>query len=287
MIKPSADLVDGCAHPRAQHRHGTYAAYARCGCRCDACVQAKRRRGKVNRCLPGRGLVDAQEARSHVNALLDAGLTLAQIEQRSGVNRAGLYYLLGQAPGRPAARRIRATSAQAILAVRADLVGDETSGLVDSTGTRRRLQALVASGWPLYVLAGRAGLSRENIWKRLGVTPTRVSTRDAVRRLYNELWDADPIAHGIRPQSVTKARARGLREGWPPPLAWDDDTIDDPAARPAGMRPAHKTRGTTEAEVMDLLDMGETVDAIAQRLRISTSGVYQVVARARARARVA
>ena len=283
----SADLIAWCQHPRTQHQHGTYAGYARCKCRCTACVQANRRKCKQNRVFPGAGYVDAEPARQHVQSLLDAGLTLAQIEQRSGVNRTGLHYLLGDASGRPAARRIRTTSAQAILAVRADLVGDETSGLVDSTGTRRRLQALVASGWPLYVLAGRAGLSRENIWKRLGVTLTRVSTRDAVRRLYDELWDADPIAHGVRPQSVAKARARGLREGWPPPLAWDDDEIDDPAARPAGMRTAHKTRGTAEAEVMDLLDMGETVDAIAQRLRMSTSGVYQVVARARARARVA
>ena len=287
MIKPSADLVDGCAHPRARHRHGTYAAYARCGCRCDACVQANRRRGKKNRCFPGRGLVDAQEARSHVNALLDAGLTLAQIGQRSGINRAGLYYLLGQAPGRPAARRIRATSERALLAVRADRVGTETTGWVDATGTRRRLQALAVNGWPISALASRAGLSRTNAKRQLERGTVLVATRDAVRRLYNELWDADPVACGILPQHATRARARGLREGWLPPLAWDDDTIDDPAARPAGMRTAHKTRGTAEAEVMDLLDMGETVDAIAQRLRMSTSGVYQVVARARARARVA
>lgn len=55
-----------------------------------------------------------------------------------------------------------------------------------------------------------------------------VSTRDAVRRLYDELsWTVPPPSR-IRSRAQRMAAARR----WAPPLAWDDETIDDPKARP-------------------------------------------------------
>ncbi|MGO5480449.1 hypothetical protein ACTQVS_09920, partial [Anaerovoracaceae bacterium HCP3S3_H6] len=37
------------------------------------------------------------------------------------------------------------------------------------------------------------------------------------------------------PQS-TRVRNYAERQGWAPPAAWDDDTIDDPTATPHGIR---------------------------------------------------
>lgn len=229
-----------CRCPRAEHRHGTYEARKRDGCGCGACVQAGRRYAKRRSHLGRTGrsnLIDAQPARDHVRQLLREGLTLGQIEQRSGVHRTGLRHLVGTgSDGRPAAARVRRDTAARLLAVAACRVGEETSGLVDPTGTRRRLQALVAIGWTQSALARRLGILPASLPKIVhGDRPAiRVATRDAVQALYDDLWDQSPpdVTPGER-RARTAALTRAAARGWPPPMAWDDDLIDNPAARPA------------------------------------------------------
>ena len=239
--RTAADRQVDCHCSRARHRHGTYAARKRDGCGCEPCVQAGRRYAKRQSHLGRTGrsnLVDAQPARDHVRQLLKAGLTLGQIEQRSGVHRTGLRHLVGTgSDGRPAAARVRRDTAARLLAVAAARVGEETNGLVDPAGTRRRLQALVATGWTQSALARRLGVLPANLPKIVhgGRSAIRVATRDAVRALYDELWDQPPPAltpaeRGARTRALTLAAAHC----WPPPMAWDDDLIDDPVAQPAG-----------------------------------------------------
>ncbi|HEY5784305.1 MAG TPA: hypothetical protein VIT65_05980 [Microlunatus sp.] len=230
-----------CRCPRASHRHGTYEARKRDGCGCEPCLQAGRRYAKRQGHLGRTGrsnLVDARTVRDHVRQLLEAGLTLGQIEQRSGVHRTGLRHLVGTgSDGRPAAARVRRDTAARLLAITAVRVGEETHGLVDPAGTRRRLQALVATGWTQSALARRLGILPANLPKivRGGRPAIRVATRDAVRGLYDELWDQPPPA---LTSAERRARTRALKlaaaQGWPPPMAWDDDLIDDPLAQPAG-----------------------------------------------------
>jgi hypothetical protein len=50
--------------------------------------------------------------------------------------------------------------------------------------------------------------------------------------VYDAWWDRDPLACGVSANVVARVRAAAAREGWSGPLAWDDDTIDDPAAVP-------------------------------------------------------
>jgi hypothetical protein len=50
-------------------------------------------------------------------------------------------------------------------------------------------------------------------------------TAGQVARVYDEL--------AMTPGPSTRARDAAARRGWVPPLAWDDDEIDDPQARPA------------------------------------------------------
>lgn len=95
-------------------------------------------------------------------------------------------------------------------------------------GTRRRLHALTAVGWSAHALAERLGVT-QGVVAALSTRTKRVhpSTAAAVRRLYDDLWDQTPPAAGSE-----RARRYAAAQGWPPPMAWDDDDLDDPAATP-------------------------------------------------------
>lgn len=99
-------------------------------------------------------------------------------------------------------------------------------GMPDATGTARRLQALAALGWPPSVLARRIGVSRstfEHIVKG-HIQRTSAGVVAAVSDLYEEL--------SMTPGPSDHWRRIAADKGWAPPLAWDDDTIDDPDAKP-------------------------------------------------------
>lgn len=222
-----------CFHPRARHQHGTQLAYKKDECRCDPCREAYRVYGKRvhYRTLTGtHTYVDAALARAHVRRLLTV-LTVGQVEQRSGVNRTSIRLLVGDWPGKAPSKRIARSTHTALMAVRPERVGQETSGLVDPVGTTRRLRALIALGWDSRYLGTRLGMSNCTIPRITHdeVTLILVSTREAVRALYDELALTIPPEGRVR----TMSRGRARRAGWAPPLAWDDDSIDDPAATPA------------------------------------------------------
>lgn len=110
-------------------------------------------------------------------------------------------------------------------------MGLQPAALVDATGTNRRIQALLALGWPLKVLAPRLGYDGRSHPYKLVKTPTGRVTRDMavkVEKLY------DLLSMTIGPSKRTSGRA--LRAGYLPPLAWDDEQLDNPAAKPHNCR---------------------------------------------------
>jgi hypothetical protein len=275
-------LVD-CPHPRAGHRHGTHLAYFKDHCRCAPCTRAGRIHSKRvgYRTLTGtHTYVDATDARAHVEQLLEV-LTVGQIEQRSSVHRTAIRVLVGDFPGRPASKRITRTTRDALLAVRPDRVGPEASGLVDRSGTQRRLRALIALGWTARHLTRRLGMSSRTMGMLTADhgTPILASTRAKVAALYDELALVVPAPS----RGTTVARGIAHGRGWVPPLAWDDDTIDDPDALPDTARPA--ARRSSEELVEDYLDtMWEhrgDVRSAAVRLGVSLGSLEQALRRAR------
>lgn len=108
---------------------------------------------------------------------------------------------------------------------------------VDATGTVRRFRALACLGWSFQAVSERAGIGRgRDIASRTTVTRT---TAAAVAAIYDELWATPPrVATREERIVVAKTKARALREGWAPPLAWDDDDIDNPDACPAEWKEA-------------------------------------------------
>lgn len=223
-----------CLHPRANHQHGHHLAYEKDGCRCTPCTAANSRQDKAVRYRTATAThtyVPAHRTRAHLEQLLEV-LALSQVEQRSGVHRTAIRVLLGSMPGRPASRRITRATEAALLAVAGDRLGSEQHGLVDGTGTRRRFRALVALGWPIRHLSARTGFSSRTAWMLtrddIGTELIRIHTRDEVRRVYDELSLTIPPASRVR----TRARHLAAAKGWVPPLAFDDDTIDDPDVLP-------------------------------------------------------
>lgn len=106
--------------------------------------------------------------------------------------------------------------------------------MTSSAGTHRRLQALVAQGWALSELSRRLGYTRGALQELFASDQTMPEARRTVAALYDELWDKQPPSSTARQrQVVSRSKNLAKRKGWAGPLAWDDDTIDDPSATPA------------------------------------------------------
>jgi transcriptional regulator with XRE-family HTH domain len=103
-------------------------------------------------------------------------------------------------------------------------------GYTDPTGTRRRIEALNALGWTAKDVADRIGTTKQAVSEmRRGTRSKRTTPAVAARvaAVYDELsmtrpdgWVAD------------RTRRTAAARGYAPPLAWDDDEIDDPHALP-------------------------------------------------------
>lgn len=97
---------------------------------------------------------------------------------------------------------------------------------VPIVGVRRRIQALMAIGWPRPEIARRIGWQGGSLGDLANPRRSQVDRRTylAVRAVYDELADKPG------PSARTKGWARN--RGYLPPLAWDDDLIDDPTYDP-------------------------------------------------------
>jgi hypothetical protein len=219
-----------------KHDRRTYLHH---GCRCQWCrnaeasYQASRRRLQAYERWQGH--VPAEPARLHVRALNAAGLTWAQIADRASLDTAVIRNLLVGASNREPSKNIRQTNATKILAIPLpDDIAPDGNAHLDATGTVRRLQALTVAGWPLALLGRRCRIPQRHLMDMLHGRLQQVSPRTAltIRRLYDDLWNRDPRADGARWYDVGQAQRLGASKGWAPALAWDDDEIDNPDARP-------------------------------------------------------
>ena len=278
-----------------RREHGTRAKYVveRCGClRCRAANAdyASRRNRLAAYGLSTSTLVDAAPVRAHVAALQAGGMGWRRIAAAAGVANGAVARLLGH--GRPPRRRITPETAARLLAVRLHLA---PAARVDATGTVRRLRALVAIGWSQNQLADRIGWTPTNFSTLIAGTRTQVAHQTAtrVRALYEHLWDQHPPEAGRgRQDPAARARRYAAQRGWGPPLSWDDDTIDDPAAEPYPSepgRPAHasRPRRVDLAEAAHLEQAGVHIGEIARRLGVRASSIERARQRANHDARPA
>lgn len=105
-------------------------------------------------------------------------------------------------------------------------------------GAQRRIRALVAMGYSVQALSELTGLSVP----KLSTLPSDQVVPSEVWSVINDVYDQISMTPGPDEQVRNAAR----EQGWATPLAWDDDEIDDPRARPHSPR---GIRGIDEAAV--------------------------------------
>ena len=256
-------------------KHGSTTAYAKQGCRCDICKLAHSKRTKMWRLQRHRGvnhLVDADQLRDHVAMLMAGGMSFKAISLTAGwTSRNGLADAMTR-------RRVQRRTLARVLAVNLDS-DNRKDAYVDATGSRRRLQALAVNGWSSYYLGGRLGHAHpatvQDIAKGKTLT-IRLRTKDAIKDLYDELWD----------QPGTNVRAANIAKGkgWLPALAWDDDLIDRPEYEPADVRRRGISGGGSGLTLEDIEDARRqgyvSAEQIGWRLGVSRDTVQQILSRA-------
>ncbi|GAA2798438.1 hypothetical protein [Saccharopolyspora taberi] len=250
---------------------------------------------------PDGPFVDAEPVRRHVRGLQAAGIGWRRVAELAGLSPSVLTRLLYGGNNVPPSRRVRRATAERILAVQIDIDSPAAGSLVDATGTRRRLQALVAIGWAQTWLAAELGLSSDEVGAILH-TDRRVrgGTDRAVRALYEQWWDCPPPQETARQQAAAShSRKLATSYGWAPPMAWDDAALDDPDAVPDGLaeeqvddvdeiavelacegkrRAAQLRPVDRDAAIRVLAAQGMSVTGIVKRLRTSAPTVQQVLA---------
>ncbi|GAB2457703.1 hypothetical protein [Xylanimonas ulmi] len=250
-----------CRHKVADHQHGTYAMYTLDGCRCRPCAAAASTYNislKRNNAYGRSAYVDAELVRAHVRALAAANIGLKTIAARSGVSHGSLWKLMyGRTRpdgSRTPSARVTKANADAILAVRPTLDTNAPASTVPAIGAMRRVQALAAQGWSIPTVCAHAGVDRQAV-DRILRDPDKAVHAETARRIrgaYDALWDQAPPESNQRERiAASRARNRARREGWAPPLAWDDDTIDLPDAT-ANLGAAAPVKGGVAAD--DRLD---------------------------------
>jgi len=230
-----------CLHKRADHQHGTYVTYVLDHCRCWPCVKASSawKRNQTRKEAQGRWqpYVDATPSREHLLALGAAGMGWKRVAAQAGLSTSVVCRILYGFGDRAPSKKVRHETEAAILGVRLDLAGGT---LVDATGTWRRLQALVAIGWPQQELAKRLYQSSRGLQFRK--TRVELRTAEKVKALYAELQDTSGYS--------ARARNDAVRKGWLHPGWWDEETIDDPAYRPLLKDAAPSRHDVDEAAVL-------------------------------------
>lgn len=196
-------------------------------CRAEMCRLSKRHRNGIKP-LDQRAAAWTQIQRWHTD-----GLTTGLVSTMTGIGERCLTDLWKAIDEDRRPRMYHRTAAAVLAAAKAQ---PEHGGLMAATGTRRRLQALAAIGWSIEELRDRYDLTDAISKVRSGVvTRTHPHIVTTVARAYTELWNKPG------PSNLTAKRA--ARQGWVPPIAWDDDLIDAADAEPVVLQQTQRTGG--------------------------------------------
>lgn len=212
-------------------RHGEhrgYYAHIRAGQKpCDPCHEAftrhRRRRGKLRtRGIPGR-LPIGEKIHARLRAARDRGMTHQDIATAVGVSLSCAWRYCEEGP-----------DFQVSYANWKKLATFRPHSVLTHTGLVRRIQALHHLGYGCVAIAAEANCSHESLQEAIrGREYTSMRLRVAVAEAFDRLW-ATPCQASRRVTS--RAKNRALNNNWAPALAWDEGTIDDPNAQPAGLR---------------------------------------------------
>ncbi|WP_327139368.1 hypothetical protein [Nocardia sp. NBC_01327] len=194
---------------------------------CNACYGRQRRRQTAyGRWENGRS--DVAPVRAHIIALKAAGVSYRRIAALAGIHRTVVESVIRGNGKNDPLKWVHKDTATAILAVAAATGLRRPPGdgdAVTSLGTRRRLQALVAAGWPMWRLAEELDTAPTNVSSLIRHRPMVTKARhQRVVELFDQLH--------MTPGPSASARRYGLAQGWALPMQWDEEDLDNPQALP-------------------------------------------------------
>ena len=220
---------------RQPPHHRNLTCYTNYGCRQPECVdryrQWNRSRISAKRAGNWHPHVDAEPVRRHLRTLEQHGISIRQAATLAGIGARSLHPLFA----RPIRHTVRPEIAAAVLAIDPEQV---TPTRIDSTGTGRRIQALVANGWPMAHLAEHLGVYRSYVHaltrRHEEGQKILASTAAKVAAGYEQLEGKKPTRCGVTPRQVKQARNMAASRRWPTTAYWADrmDVIDDPDFEP-------------------------------------------------------
>lgn len=187
------------------------------------------------------------EVRPHVVALMDAGGSARAIAEVAACSPTTIRQI---AAGRTTTVK-RALAARLVRVRVQDLLDrDGPRDRLPATGAVRRVQALLALGH-----------SHATITAAMPGRHQSLDVLDARQRwVFRDVHHAVVVAYeqlSMTPGTSRVTRSRALARGYVPPLAWDDDTIDDPTATP--YRPDAEPAGEPDHAAIARALAGDTV----------------------------
>lgn len=203
--------------------------------------------------------VPAEPVRERLAQMVDAKVPLRTLGRVTGLSASAVKAIVDgdrYHVQRATAERVRQLSLQ-------DLYLEQCAGHVPRVGAVRRVQALMAMGWTHRDI-GQAGAPNSANLIASGGDLITVERWREVKQVYDRL----SMTPGPSPR--TKGWARAL--GYPPPLAWDDGTIDDPLARPQG-----DLRTGAGADVVDMVAVRRAVERPGAARELSPAERREVV----------
>ncbi|GAA3455916.1 hypothetical protein GCM10018962_77500 [Dactylosporangium matsuzakiense] len=231
-----------CADHRAQRKAGCQPCR-----RYDAWGKRDRRRRAAAGTWETYRPVD--EACTHLRQLTDVhGWTCGQIAARAGLCIDDVQDIRG---GRRT-RGILAVTHDAIMGV--PLGPPPSTRLVPAVGVHRMIRALCRHGWTYNHIAGQFGATGRTLDSVMHRDQVTVAMRAKIAAAYRAL----AVTPG--PSATARARAAAPKpdfpRGWPGPMCWTPETIDDPAAEPDwGDAPTAFRRSACKAAACPILEL--------------------------------
>ena len=194
---------------------------------CDACYFTVRTRQiAYGRWQPV--YVDAAATREHLIQLQQRCVSPRALSAVTGISREVL-----DRARTGAVQKVHRRTADRVLAVPVPEWRDAyrlaaPGARVPVIGTRRRLQSLMRAGYVQGPLCDRITVTGAKYAHRELFTEKNDHTLAWIAARVVDLFDELHLIPGPSPRATRWAE----KQGWPPPLAWDEDTIDDPDAQP-------------------------------------------------------
>ncbi len=199
-------------------------------------------RRERNAGLPGR-YVPADGARERLQQLRDAHVPIRALARGTGLSSAAIEGILNGDRNYVQRRTAECVDRLSLSTV----YGEQAKGHVPRIGAQRRIQALMSIGWTHEALAAAGAPGTARVLSAQGHLMTATRWRE-VRDVYDQL----SMTSG--PSALTRGWSRSL--GYAPPLAWDDETIDDPTAAPQGAG----EKDNSDERVVDLVAVRRVVE---------------------------